>query len=349
MTAAPGAWPSSRHLLGWWRELADLGPRRLWVCRLSVHRLEALAAVRRRRPLDPLGRALLRFLSLFPLSKPGDPSWSRLYVDPALLAGLLRGFAAQGLVESRGGGWVLTAAGDKSLQADAILETTYERRQFPFLDRSDARQTPHFLPLAPGGGTAAPTETLSFPPALLEACIREPDTWKARWRFPADVEAILFPTGQPEADPPDWQRVVLDHPEELTALLVEVPPVNREATGPRLMAFAVQPPAWALRREAPVLELGEGWEEALGDLTVPPSREQWKQAWQIWCQQRGLAPAEVEACGLEPGERLLRVRAPHRLIERLRAARSDAMKQEAWLLAGAGRSRTAARIEVAES
>jgi len=40
------------------------------------------------------------------------------------------------------------------------------------------------------------------------------------------------------------------------------------------------------------------------------------------------------------------VRAPHRLIERLRAARSDAIKQEAWLLAGAGRTRTAAQLEL---
>jgi hypothetical protein len=34
------------------------------------------------------------------------------------------------------------------------------------------------------------------------------------------------------------------------------------------------------------------------------------------------------------------------LIERLRAARSDAVKHEAWLLAGDGRTRLAAQLEL---
>jgi hypothetical protein len=349
MTAAPGVWPSSRHLLGWWRELADLGPRRLWVCRLGVHRVEALAAVGRREPLDPLGRALLRFLSLFPLSKPGDAPWSRLLVDGPLLDRLLRGFAARGLVEAPPGGWVLTAAGHKALGSGAILQTSHERRLFAFLDRSEARQPPHFLPLAPAAGAAAPADGWAFDPAVLEACVRQPEAWKARWGFPADVEAILFPAGREDTDPPDWQRVVLDRPEEVTALLVEGSAPPKGGAGGPLIAFPVQPPAWALRREAPLLELGEGWEEALGDLMLPPSGEEWKQAWQAWCQPRGLPAAEVDACGLEPGAEVLRVRAPHRLVERLRAARSDAVKNEAWLLAGAGRARIAAHIELVDA
>jgi hypothetical protein len=45
----------------------------------------------------------------------------------------------------------------------------------------------------------------------------------------------------------------------------------------------------------------------------------------------------------------LRVLAPGRLIDRLRAARSDALKNEAWLLAGTGRLRAAAVIELVET
>jgi hypothetical protein len=56
----------------------------------------------------------------------------------------------------------------------------------------------------------------------------------------------------------------------------------------------------------------------------------------------------VEACRLERVDHRLLVHAPPRLIERLRAARSDAMKQEAWLLAGVGRIRSAAQIDLVQ-
>jgi hypothetical protein len=349
MTAAPGAWPSSRHLLGWWRELADLGPRRLWVGRLPVHRVEALAAVRRSRPLDPLRRALLHFLSLHSLSNNGEAPWPRLQVDAPLLAQLLRGLAGQGLVEGRTSDWVLTTAGRQALEANAILEMGHERRTFAFLDRTAAHQAPHLLPLSPAASATPSAETWPFAPTLLEDCVRQTEAWKARWGFPADVEAVLLPEGREGAEPPDWQRVVLDCPEEVMTLLVEPSaPAAGEPTGPLLIAFAVQPPNWALQRTAAVLELDEGWEEVFAGLTEAPSVEQWKQAWRAWCQQRNVPAGEADASALEFTGNLLRVRAPQRLIERLRAARSDAVKQEAWLLAGAGRVRSAARIDLLE-
>ncbi len=341
MTAAPGAWPSGRHLLGWWRDLADLGPRRLWVGRLPIHRVEALAGIRGNRPLDPLRRALLGWLSLSPDSAPtGGRAWSALQVDPALLGQLLRGLALQGLVESRGDDWMLTAAGRQALEDGALHEVRHERRTFAFLDRSASQRPPHWLPLAPSAA-GNPAEPWPFDPAVLEACARQDEAWKARWSFPPEIEAVLLPAGREDADPPDWQRVVLDRTEEVTALLVERAPAG-------LTAFAMQPPGWTLQRAAPVLELGEGWEEVLGDLAAVPTGEQWKQAWQAWCQPRNLPGAEAEACQVEAGGHLLRVKAPHRLVERLKAARSDAVKQEAWLLAGAGRTRAAARIELVD-
>ena len=45
----------------------------------------------------------------------------------------------------------------------------------------------------------------------------------------------------------------------------------------------------------------------------------------------------------------LRVAPPARLLERLRAARSDALKGEAWLLAGEGPVRRAAVVELVEA
>ena len=105
------------------------------------------------------------------------------------------------------------------------------------------------------------------------------------------------------------------------------------------------PESWVLEPE-PLLALAEGWEEALPDLAVEPSPQMWRQAWQTWSQPRSLASADVAACRLERVDHRLLVHAPLRLIDRLRAARSDAIKQEAWLLAGEGRTRTAAQIEL---
>ena len=63
----------------------------------------------------------------------------------------------------------------------------------------------------------------------------------------------------------------------------------------------------------------------------------------------GLPAPEAAACTLERQGVQLRVTAPKRLVERLRAARGDAMKGEAWLLAGSSSLQTAALIEVVES
>jgi hypothetical protein len=44
----------------------------------------------------------------------------------------------------------------------------------------------------------------------------------------------------------------------------------------------------------------------------------------------------------------LQVQAPRRLFEKLRSLRGDPVQNEGWLLAGSGRSRQAARIELLE-
>jgi len=133
----------------------------------------------------------------------------------------------------------------------------------------------------------------------------------------------------------------VDYPERLAAVLVQ-------AADGRLLGFAVRPEAWELRAEAPVFTLDEHWPEVFPRLAEPLPAENWRQAWQTWCQPRGLAGLGAEACPVEPAGHLLRVRVPPRLMERLRTTRSDALKGEAWLLAGAGRLRSAALLEVVE-
>jgi len=81
---------------------------------------------------------------------------------------------------------------------------------------------------------------------------------------------------------------------------------------------------------------------------VDLSLDHWRHAWRAWCHPRGLPVAEVDACILERQGCRLRVTAVPRLIERLRTARSDVFKGEAWLLAGTGRLRAAAQVELVE-
>src|SRR5262249_37650842 len=149
-------------------------------------------------------------------------------------------------------------------------------------------------------------------------------------------------SGEPPST--NWQRVVLDSLETLALVLIRT---ATSAGEPVVLGFGVRSEGWALEPE-PILTLAEGREEVLPDLAeeLPPAA--WRQAWQVWCQPRSLPPADVEACRLERVDHRLLVHAPSRLIDRLRAARSDAVKQEAWLLAGDGRTRPAALIDLVQ-
>jgi hypothetical protein len=175
----------------------------------------------------------------------------------------------------------------------------------------------------------------------LTQCLGQGADWKHRHGFPTDVVELLTP--QPEAaTPPFWQSVVLDRPGHLSAALICLPTDSAE----QLVGYALQPETWGFRSRDPFLTLGAEWQEVFPDLRAEPPLAAWREAWSGWCQRRGLPTVEVEACVLQPHTNLVRVRTPARLQERLRAARSDALKGEAWLLAGSGRTRKAARIEL---
>jgi hypothetical protein len=351
MTAAPAVTtpqaltltlPGGRALLGWWRELAPLQPRRFWFAHLLLHHVEALVAVVRPSPLDRLQQTLLRALSL-----PAGAGAGLLHasgLEPAVLLQELRGLARRGLLRPGAPGapcsWELTDAGRQALTYGGLVLRERERRAFYF-----SAQPACYLPLTkpPAAPLPAP-EGWRFDVGLLRACVGRPAEWKAQHQFPADVEGVVG--AATDREPSDWREVVLDRPEELRLALVQVPP---GPGGPALLGFAVQAAGWSLNRATPVLALGEGWEDTLRDLQGEPAAEAWRAAWQAWCQPRGLPPGEVADCQVEAQEHRLLVRAPPRLVERLRAARSDAVKGEAWLLAGVGRCRAAALIELVEA
>jgi hypothetical protein len=327
-------------MAAWWRELADLRPRRLWISHLLLHRVEALARVVRTGPIEPLSRALLRYLSLKDPLPPAALA-GRLGMNPQALARWLAELAGAGLAAETPGGWVATEAGREARERGQVCATAAERRSFTFLDRAEEGLPPLFLALpAVGEPAAGPEHPLDM--AVLEEHVLRPADWKARHHFPADVAGVLLPTD----DGADWRRVVLDRPGQLPAVLAEVG--GETAEGTHLVGFAVGVPGWALRREPLLFDFAEGWQREFPHLAAGLPAEAWRQAWQTWCQPRGLPRAEVEACRAELAGHLLRVAAPPRLVERLRAAHSDAVKGEAWLLAGAGRTRAAALIELRE-
>jgi hypothetical protein len=246
------------------------------------------------------------------------------------------------------GMWQITPAGHHALETGAAVVDVEERRTFAFVDNASLGRPPHFLPLNGGpqpleqiqsrGADAPRSEDHPFDSAILEACMRQSPEWKACYRFPAEVDSLL----PPRPDESDWHRVILDAIEERPLVFIHT---AKKSGAPLLLGFSVRADGWVMDPE-PVLELSNAWEEVLPDLAVKPSLGMWRQAWQAWTHPRGLAPADVEACRLEHVDHRLLVYAPPRLIERLRAARSDAIKQEAWLLAGDGRTRLAAQLEL---
>jgi hypothetical protein len=340
MTAAPTlVLPGSRVLHGWWRDLSGMRPRRLWFAHLLLHRLEVLVSRQVHAPLASLSQSLRKFLARQVSPCRTSQVASELHLGTDLLAELLSELVQRGLVRRAPEGpedaWEVVRPAVDSL-AENAPPTQKERRSFFFTDGAPAI----YLPLAPSATTPiAPPDGWRFDLSVLQACIQQSPEWKSRYGFPRDVlQMIPLPANATEDD---WRGVALERAEQVVLLLVEP-----EESG-AILGFPVRIDGWQLNRE-PVLSLRSG-REVLSPILEEVGLESWKQAWQAWCQQRNVSAGEVEACKLELADYRLRVHATGRLIDRLRAARSDALKGEAWLLAGTGRVRAAALIDLGET
>jgi hypothetical protein len=338
--------PGSRTLLAWWRELGPLHPRHLWLSQLLLHRIEALVEIASPRQLDPFRLTLLRGLALDRPHKNSVPV--ELHLDQQVLARLLHSLASDGLLTlSEGTHWELTPWGRAALMDGTYRPRARERRVFHFADNSHRGRPAHFVRLAAPLRLASPApEGRHFDANHLRACVERDPDWKRRHGFPEDIVAILDQSATQNDESSDWRRVILDSPEQVPIAFAEI---SAEGEGTALLGYPVRAPDWTLRRDAPVISLRAGWEEVFVDLAEEPSPDAWRQAWQAWCQPRSLPADEVEACRLERADHRLLVRAPKRLVERLRTARSDVFINESWLLAGDDRTRTAARVELVEA
>jgi len=345
--------PSSRVLSGWCQELADRQPRSLWYSQLLLHRLEALFRVLRSGPLDPLQLPLLRrIVQQTGLSLPTPPtlsgSWlEQLGLDLQVLLRMLRELTDLGLLETQSPGiWQPTEAGRQAVQEETFPYLACQRRVLLFVDNSGSGRPAHFLHLErPVSQPTAPPASWNFDPALLQSSLDRPAEWKQRHCFPADLQGVVLPEAQPRILP-SWRQVILDRAEQVLLLLVERQTAGPEGTA--LEGYAVRREGWILERETPVLRLPADWQEVLPDLAFGLDAEAWRQAWQAWCQPHSLPSGDVAACRLQPQGTQLQVQAPRRLFEKLRGLRGDPVQNEGWLLAGSGRSRQAARIELVE-
>jgi hypothetical protein len=340
MTAsAPLVFPGSRTLAGWWRQLTAWQPRTWWVGHILLHRVEALAELAPLSPLDPLHRLVLHALRFSPTIST-ERLDDRLHLGRQLLGRLLRALQSDGLVSAAGDEWSATERGRQAQDRGEYQRIAHERRSFSFVESELPGRPPHFLHLDVAHGSAwSAGEGWHFDSTLLGASVARPEEWKRRFGFPIDVQRIV--TLDTEASAPTWQRVVVDRPERLAAVVV------RSEDG-RLVGFAVRQDNWGLQAEAPLFSIDREGAEVFPQLSEGLSADQWQQAWQAWCQPRSLAGLGVENCGIGQEGHRLRVTVPPRLLERLRATRSDALKGEAWLLGGSGRLRAAALLEIAE-
>jgi len=361
--AAVPSFPGSRTVAGWWHQLAPYQPRALWVAHLLFHRVEALVGVARRRRADRFTQLVLQALALVSGERL-DRLDDRLHLGRQLVGQVLAVLRAEGLAQvDADGRWSPTDVGLGALERGDYPQATYERRVFHFVDGERLGQPPHFVHLGEHAGVFWPAGAdWRFHIGLLRACLAQSAGWKQQHGFAPEVLEVVGPEAEggsqapgnatgPTVDvasrrgAPEWQRVILDQPERLLAVLVRVP---AEAGEERLLGFAAGQPGWALETAVPVLSLDSGWHEPFPELVEEPPLDVWRRAWRAWGQPRGLAVSETDACGLERHDYRLRVAAPHQVVDKLRLARSDALKGEAWLLAGEGRIRPAAVAEVVE-
>jgi hypothetical protein len=339
MTVA-GTWPfpPGRALASWWRDLGPRQPLSLWFNYLLLHRIEALVRVTHTNRLDSLQLALLRILAA--ADGVGASTLDSLCIDRQLLGRWLDVLVIRGLLSHREGRLELTEAARSAILTGTFTEPRRERRAFYFVDQRETNQPAHYLHLArPALPLTLQGSDFAFDSNWLEACLHRPLEWKRVHQFPLDVEAVIaLPSSQIPAEHA-WRAVVLDRPEHLQSVVI------RTANG--IEGFQVQSEDWKLRAD-PVFVLNSGWEAVLPELQKAPSPESWQTAWQAWCRQRSLPPSETDACEINQQDSRLVVRAPKRLLERLRAGRSDVLHGDTWLLGGTGRTRAAGLVQIVE-
>jgi hypothetical protein len=309
------AFPGGRTLTAWWRQLAGYHPEAIWIGYQTLYRLEALVSALRPNALPLFELLVLKAVALHPAADAAALA-SFLHLAPGLVGRVLRQLQIDGLIQAAG----ITDAGRQALLAGHYPHACRQRRAFYFW-QAGWREPPlaRYVALANADlqpWLTAPEVTCAVEPLL--ACLDQSAEWKRRHGFPLDVCEVLVSEG--------WDQIVLAAPQRLFAAVVR--------TAGDLIAVAVQPRTWELQVSQPAWATpDEDWMAAAPEFV-------WRQTFAEWCRQRQILPEDIDACELSwRGNRLL-VQGPPAVQERLRAS-----KGEAWLLAGDGLVRAAARLE----
>lgn len=342
--AMPPAFPGSRSLGAWWRQLTPFHPRSLWVAHLHLQRVEALVRSNRGTRPDRLARLVLDALALQPTCTE-ERLDAYLHLGRPFLRYLLRQMEATGLVQADASdGWTISERGQQAREHGEYVAPVQERRGFYFLDNGQPAGAPEFLNLHPSAALAPAAESQSFAIEHLTQCPRQSADWKRRRGFPPEVVEILLPTAAPDEQAnaaAEWQRVILVRPVHLLAAVIRV---RSEQGQERLQGFAVQPKGWHLDTAAPAFQLDPA-HSSLAAAFNDPERETWRSVWRSWSQAHGLTPEEADACPLERRDHRLMATAPRPLLDRLRTSRGEVLKGESWVLAGEGAIRAAGLLE----
>ncbi len=361
-TVSSLAFPGSKTLAGWWRQLAAHQPRAFGVGYLFIHRVEVPVSLARLRKIDRFVQLLLQALDretarAGPNRGGEGPDLlarleSRLHLGRQALFQVLRSVQAEELtLDNPPGSWQLTAKGRLALAHGEYPIEAFERRVLCFLERWDesgARlQPPHFVNLRGNAGQAwSGADSCPFEIGLVRDTLQQAKEWKTRFGFPLEILQIRdtsLPAGEDgPGNPAAWQRVIVDRPERLLVAWALVPgPANS-----CLRAFSARQDGWALQTAEPLLHVAEGWEELFPTLAVEPDRNMLQKAWQAWAKSRGIGEADAAACSLALTGHRLEVHTGHNVLERLKKAKSDVFKGDAWLLIGEGHIRTAVQLQV---
>jgi len=345
MTArSPIQYPESRIIAGWWKELAPLQPRSLWMGELLLHRVEALVELQKTSIVDPLSLFVLKSLASTEVQQQEDIE-KKLHVGLPLVSQILRRLQQEGLVlPDSPGFWRLSPLGRQALPEGRYVYSARERRVFSFLESEQPGSSPGYVSLLkPEFDAVLPVEEgVRFDIRVLEACVNAPPAWKKQHGFPEGVRELLITCKEPMG-PLCWRQIAVDRPVSLWAVLILT---QSPAGGDRLIALQVQENGWVLRGKEPVFAIDGDWRALLPELAREPTSEQWRESWRVFSQPFGLSAGEVNACALERRRHVLRIVAPNYLIQRFRPARNDPTRGETWLLAGSGRLRMAARVEL---
>jgi hypothetical protein len=219
--ALPLAFPGSRVLAGWWRQLASSKPRALWVGHLLLHDVEALVQVNSSTALDRFSQLVVTALAIaHPRNASTHAQLPRqsqlchalasldqtLHLDRPMLRQVLRGLEKQGLVAShtpaseRAGNasaefWTLTTSGRQAAERGHYSRSACERRAFCFVQTGAGRAGLHFLNATHAcfvqGTTSLVAESIEFRPEALTACVRQPQTWKELHGFPIEIDKVF--------------------------------------------------------------------------------------------------------------------------------------------------------------